>query len=338
MAEILQKNDLESLNSNLFYYKLDKGWGKCDSFASSSDIEEEINNYFRDEKVPVNLVKALCYVAEMTHDKYGYNERCDYLYYWLSDTLFKNLTNDSNFPQIIDILYSGLREIDNETECKYIFPEISKEVLEKLKTIYDYSQNFSTIISHLNTHSNKCSRDYYDYLQNAVTTYNDVYNNCTGTSKEFYCSRYDSIFDEQQYKNLSKLTYTLVEDIPVSDSRANPGVIQHQQQLESSLIITKLDPIHPSLVSGSTDKSSKTFMFIVFPLIAILLFFFLVYKFTPVVPLLRRFLLKKKLIRSNLEDAGTDDIMDRINETQQADFERRLFNVSYNSPGNSFLL
>ncbi|CAI7718402.1 PIR protein [Plasmodium vivax] len=348
MAKILQKDDLENLPSNLIFYdKFNKGWDRCSYFSISEEIKDKLEEYAGIENYSDYIVKALCYVSKMGKDDQFYNERCHFLYYWLGDILFNNLKDVTSFSNVMDTIYTELKNFNVEDYCKIIYTDISKFLFDSRKIVYDYSQNYETIKRYFRDYGSSCSQEYYDYVEKIVSTYNTVHTNCISNS-DTYCNELKNMFNNYSHQELSKLKCTLVRHVPkpvegesdqvqsfgqrplrgpsLQEQPSNDHSLQ--EETASGFVPTSEEKLLPSSDEAS-PRGSNIFMSSAVPVMGVSLAGFVLHKFTPLSSWMRNSLGRNKSFRRNF-DMQTEDFMEYAMQSRRINNGEQM-NVGYHS-------
>ncbi|SBT57863.1 PIR Superfamily Protein [Plasmodium ovale wallikeri] len=238
MTKILQKTDLESLPSNLFYHRLNSGWGNCESLDIWSSIKSDLVDTHGIQNDLENIMKSLCYVTKLKDGDTYYSESCYYLYYWLGNILFQKLHDQTLFSDIIGIIYSRLPSSNLNNKCNFNYSNITKNDFNKRKMMYDYSQNFPTIKSALSDYDQSCYKEYHKHINDTVAIYNELNEYCNGKDED-YCNEFKKIFLDYSNSELASLNCTLIQNISspseVLGSPRDQNQEEQQQQQQQAV-------------------------------------------------------------------------------------------------------
>ncbi|SBT83877.1 PIR protein, partial [Plasmodium ovale] len=235
------KTDLESLPSNLFYHRLNRGWGNCENLDIWSSIKSDLVDIHGIQNDLEYIMKSLCYVTKLKDGDTYYSESCYYLYYWLGNILFQKLHDQTLFSDVIGIIYSRLPSSNLNNKCNFNYSNITRNDFNKRKMVYDYSQNFPTIKSALSDYNQSCYKEYHNYINDTVAMYNELNKHCNGKDED-YCNEFKKIFLDYSNSELASLKCTLIQNIssppevPGSRRDQNQGLQrqqEHQQHVES---------------------------------------------------------------------------------------------------------
>ncbi|GAB69499.1 hypothetical protein PCYB_002480 [Plasmodium cynomolgi strain B] len=168
---------------------------KCDA-TIIMDSNWWIYKYFNTYKG--DILKAYCYALNMGKSEEHYHNRCEFLYYWIIDKIKEHLGNDYSLNATA-LVSSVLKNLGHGWECTNIYPNISRNLFEYGKKVFDFSVDHETIKGQLEKSSGKCSGEYYKYLKAVKTAYQGI-QSIYNYSKEPYCAHligeYKRYFDE----------------------------------------------------------------------------------------------------------------------------------------------
>ncbi|SCA60042.1 Plasmodium vivax Vir protein, putative [Plasmodium vivax] len=206
MAEILNKEYLEQLESKYFYYqKFNKSkYSYCSDDFPYATIKNKINQYVKNENISEKLVNGICSFNIQDEGDFC-NTLCDYFYYWIGDKVYDLVKSEEVFTKIIDTIYSELSRNAKQYKCKCTSKHKTKENFKKIKIAYDYYNDYGTLEEHLKNNNKLCDADYHNYLNNAVETYNSVFNECYSDNEPDYCiqlKKFIPIFSENMLSPL----------------------------------------------------------------------------------------------------------------------------------------
>ncbi|GAW84013.1 variable surface protein [Plasmodium gonderi] len=228
---VILSDDISSFPSTISYRKLNPIYELCDD--NDTTIREILGKYNSLDSILNELVKSLCYLADMLSQKSNNKKMCYDIYFWLGDMISQKVSNDFDFYPILSACIPGLSMLGAKHTCKFPFTYISKEDFMKMKTVYDYTYDYESINLALKLNGNLCSKGHYEYLQKATSTYEEIYNDCIMENTKDYCSEYNNIFSEfKNGKKLSPLTCSVKDESPsftLTDARQD--VAEH---IESS--------------------------------------------------------------------------------------------------------
>ncbi|SCO92869.1 PIR protein [Plasmodium malariae] len=283
-----------------------------------TETQSKLNNY--DEDNVDNLLKALCFISFTDEDNEDCKVKCHYMYYWIGSILLKMSKEENSFSNLIEILNNGLKDISGTNKCKCEFFKNNNKNFKKMKIVYDYCLDHETIRQTLNLNNNLCDSVFKAYLEESVSTYENVYGNCNSDKPEPYCDELRKHVPDCFNSKLSNLKCN------IGDTSEQNGLFI----LSSDLIVERR-----TTKNMSTFNFSHIFMSVTIPLVGVVFICFFLYKFTPLVPWIKMHLLRKKSIRRNLDDINIQDIREDMYEKGKSNLESKQLNVVYHPGRNS---
>ncbi|ANQ05774.1 KIR protein [Plasmodium coatneyi] len=123
----------------------------------------------------------------------NYNARCNFLYYWIGDLLFKNVTDPDIVPNTLNSICKYIKSTYLKEKDKVICETIDKNKFNRRKLIFDYWQDYNAIKSLLQSSKSECEPKYRDYLNGIVNAYNTLNTNCTNPANKNnpYCEEFN---------------------------------------------------------------------------------------------------------------------------------------------------
>ncbi|SBT84008.1 PIR protein [Plasmodium ovale] len=329
--------DLRDLPSNIIYYKLDKALKE-----NFYDDTPYWNFYIKNTDVKLSnisdsLVNTFYYVVNMKTISTFYDERWNYAFFWLGNKLLEN-SESSIFEKVMSVLQtlrSGL--VDTKDKYNDDMFDVDKKHFQDLKKIYDYLQNYTSILTRIDYPDTACTPAYKDYVTTTFDFYKEEKRKCMQKGTDNYCKVVNRFIHEYE-NNIKELTCTgktspetrEAEDLADSGQElfspeyGGQGVHLPFGQEERARGMSHLGgDVPPS--SGSTNALST-----VFPLLgtASLAFFFL--KFTPLGSRLRSSIFRKHIIQSN-EEEGAQEILENSYEFAPTNMEDTAHHIAYHS-------
>ncbi|SCA81988.1 VIR protein [Plasmodium vivax] len=360
MAKNLKKEDLKGLPSNFHYYYFDNEHRDCHSLDFHSNIKDEFQGYYNLNHIFDKIVKALCFIynrkkdTEENFDK----ELCSYLYYWLGDKIYANISDTKVFKKIINTIYHEINSTDLPWICNPLYEEIDQETFKNNKLLFDYSKDRENIrLSTVNALTT-CDEHYKKVIEKYKDVYIDAYSNCNIYGRKKYdCSKFSEILRNEPNKELPSFyckdykpqtiylgvtekggnpEYPLPED---RREEMNPGPVSHRgtHRLGSpdhdnthfrSRAAWDKETLNSDVSIPPNDTAeggtTKTIMGSVAPVLGVSSFSILLYKVTPVGGYINRLLGRNRNMYNNIE------YMDTFNPYSDAMVpgDRRM-NISY---------
>ncbi|KMZ98969.1 hypothetical protein PVNG_05681 [Plasmodium vivax North Korean] len=260
MGKILGDEDLNKLPTKINYSNYENGLDDCNKVSSYDSTKERLIKHDGLLNVSDKIMKALCYVYNESKRSDFNSNICNYFYYWLSDILLTYLEHKSSYRQTLDILYSFLYN-NGVRKCNPIDYTINENYIEKIKLIFDYSQDYNTYMKQLNDDSLKCTENYKNYLQNYVKIYKEMQSKCSGkTNSDKYCEYFKKYFPNEVPSLLSTWAYKL-EETKEQTEKIKEGSIEDTGKTQSQSTVTGISGSDgPGRTSDSHSYSSSTGM------------------------------------------------------------------------------
>lgn len=210
-----QDVDLKSLPSYIFYDNLDRGLQNYNDedknfweFIGTSDIK---NTGIADK-----LLKGFYYVYYMHGDKYLYEERWNYLYYWTGEKVINRLTDSITFEKVMYPLKSIRNKFNSKDPYKEHIFSITKDQFEKLKKIYDYFENYNSIFQKIGYRKSDCTAELKKHVEDSFQIYKTLKHECAVKKTEHYCKMFQELVKKYQKDDLNELTCNGTKDPTIS--------------------------------------------------------------------------------------------------------------------------
>ncbi|KMZ83460.1 hypothetical protein PVBG_05577 [Plasmodium vivax Brazil I] len=216
---IRNDNKLSLLPTIKFYNKLDNAENSCQGNKFYNEAEALLKHYSGLQGVTDKILKGLCYAYGDKFQGESDIDICNFLYYWLGDILYNKLTNIIHFENVITKLFVLLR-INNSKNCTAptYYSVFEKEPFKNIKLLFDYSKDYDIYKKQVSSNDMPCNKSYNVYLQKYVETYNMFKGKCKSErTSSRYCKAFKEYFDENDRKNLSKLTCMLHDNKPETE-------------------------------------------------------------------------------------------------------------------------
>ncbi|ANQ06828.1 KIR protein [Plasmodium coatneyi] len=173
---LFREENLNKLLSKKTYSKFDEG-GSHGSTACSwlkgkdTEVKSILKNNGKAEDYAKQILGAHCYASsQVTNDIQSSSGLCLYFYFWLWDLLANQLQVKTSLG-IMKQIYGELSEVSIEgKKCAIIYENsISKDIFPQVKTHFDYSKDYDTIMKHLGNgvsgDTKTCDKAYRDHLE-----------------------------------------------------------------------------------------------------------------------------------------------------------------------------
>lgn len=111
---------------------------------------------------------------------------CNYLYLWIKSEIVDKVEKNGIFSEGVKALYKVLESNRAKRQWKCNYNSVNKENFKNMKSVFDYF-NYQWVFSeNLEYHQIRCAWDYKNSLDDAVTTYDSVYDFCIKNRCESY--------------------------------------------------------------------------------------------------------------------------------------------------------
>ncbi|KMZ83364.1 hypothetical protein PVBG_06209 [Plasmodium vivax Brazil I] len=175
------KKDLDKFPSNIWYSNFEDGDKGCEEDYFYSVIKDDLDRgYYKHyglSKISHNIVRALCYIykRKINHQNNFDKDRCSYLYYWLGDKIYSRVHDKKIFSVIIKMIYGEFYSTDFRNTCNPLYDDIDKDTFNAYKLLHDYSNDYGNIEIDTSHGYTTCDKDYKEFIEKYINTYNDVY-------------------------------------------------------------------------------------------------------------------------------------------------------------------
>ncbi|KMZ82481.1 hypothetical protein PVIIG_05792 [Plasmodium vivax India VII] len=280
MNDFLGNEKLGILRTKYFYDKFDNGWNICEGNTLYNTSKAELNQRTELHDVSEKILKALCYVYETSMREGFDNDSCKFLYYWLANILLKKLKVKDFYSEIIINLFANLNKGRDNNICTIPpFTTFNIDDFNKVKLIFDFSEDYNTYKTHFSQPNRLCNKDYYDYLDKYITSYKTIRSECTTERRDnIYCEAFHYYFDSKDHGLLSTWICNLSENLsPPEDRfkevdgetpglpqlRARPVIEEHDAQSRLSAYVRPHDsglrfPPVPGLYTNTLELGSAS--------------------------------------------------------------------------------
>ncbi|KMZ82927.1 hypothetical protein PVIIG_05574 [Plasmodium vivax India VII] len=237
MNDFLGKKKLGNLRTKYYYDKFDNGWNTCKGNTLYNSSKQELTQRKELHDISEKVLNALCYVYETSMREGFDNDVCNFLYYWLASILLKNLKLGDFYSEIIINLFANLKNDRDGKICAIPpFTTFNINDFNKVKLIFDFSEDYNTYKTHFSQHNLSCNKDYKDYLDKYITSYNDIRSECTTERKNYsYCSAFNHYFKNKDHDRLSTWTCKLSENDP-RDLDLEEGVEEEEVETDGETV------------------------------------------------------------------------------------------------------
>ncbi|SBS90655.1 PIR Superfamily Protein [Plasmodium ovale curtisi] len=326
---------LSNLNSYIFYGRLDNLkelpiYTEADFW---SFIKNGLYNHQEDRdmsSISDTLLKGFNYVSTMPRDATFYDERWNFLYFWMGEKVLNILKNTSEFSTIMHTAKLIRNKFDTSYTINDNIYEITAEEFPKLKKIYDYVQNYVTIKNKFTELDFKCTEDFSKHIQERYDAYNNLKSNCV--EGDISCKAFNVIVKSETKENLSKIECKHFKHASVVPARPPRMELDESSRFQ---IIPRENghqfPEHGQTLTEDSHSSSSIFIGIALPFLGFIFILFFLYKFTPFRSLLHTRLKEKIKIGNNVREEieETHGLLDDTYEHINTEHDMNTHHLSY---------
>ncbi|SCA59702.1 Plasmodium vivax Vir protein, putative [Plasmodium vivax] len=340
------------------YKNFDEEKGTCEDFSFSSQARQKLNSYNGLQSVTDKILKAVCYVYNKSKSPDFDVDTCKFLYFWLGTTLLSNLNKTDFYSGVIIELYQLLNENNNRRVCNIPHISIQEKDFQKIKLIFDYSQDYYNYNLDLASYNPPCNAEYNKYLTTYVYNYKHLYKECIEQNQRHsYCTEFLKYYNAEKHDHLYSWKCNLTETLPEADpSRGEAENEEQKAQLDVSygtrVVQEPLEdtdvtvqahqqipgplPPNPIIPENSTDSStsdgtsstitSKSITGAV-SVAGALVPSYLLYNYTPAGNLINKLL--GRTTRMNHNPLIEAELMNNFYQPEGFNSERSGYNISY---------
>ncbi|ANQ10243.1 KIR protein [Plasmodium coatneyi] len=198
----LGPEDLEKLPSNMeFYDKFNKELGNSRGCNWLAGIDSALARYDKVKGHVGKIASGFCYVSNMEMNEQSlYQDRCNFLNYWIMSLLPKDL-DSTTIEEIINAIDGELQKLKTEKDCELVESSMDINIISKRKTIFDYWHDHKKIQALLESRGPTCGLTCGNYLRDLISTYESVSADCNGVSQhDEYCKEFKEKFNNGEKK------------------------------------------------------------------------------------------------------------------------------------------
>ncbi|SBT55808.1 PIR Superfamily Protein [Plasmodium ovale wallikeri] len=321
--------DINELHSNVNYQKLDKASkqkilvddnGYWNVFIKSTDIQLTT--------ISDTLLNTFYYVVNMKADDASYNERWNYLYFWMGLKLLENSHQliFKKVMKVLETLRSGRRGTTDEYNDDMF--NINTEQFKNLKKIYDYLQSYESIRAKIKNPDTPCTAAYRDYVTDAYDFYIEQKTQCKKRAIDNYCNIVNRFVKQYVKEDLTKFTCSGTKVPEVKNLMDQEGDTQYLGRQHPS---RGLSPDMSPASGGLSPSSGYTnAMSIVLPLLGTASILFAWFRFRPLGSSLYNRIFKKE-ITHNYEQEEEQEILENSYPFPLTDAGDKAHHIAYHT-------
>ncbi|SCA83653.1 VIR protein [Plasmodium vivax] len=207
MGQFLGDKQLEVLHTKVYYKSLDIGYGGCEDYDFYTKAQAILSREKDLRDVSNKILKALCYVYKKSSRQHFDTNICNFLYYWLGNVLLSKLKLKDLYSEIIIKLFLTLKDKNSLVVCENPYPYMDKDDFEKIKLIFDCSEDYKGYNEQHHNVIKSCNKNYKTHLDKNIETYNNFYRECVVekiNNKNDRCKAFKEYFPYNESNLLSK--------------------------------------------------------------------------------------------------------------------------------------
>ncbi|KMZ96043.1 hypothetical protein PVNG_05981 [Plasmodium vivax North Korean] len=214
----MKDDRLRLLRTKYNYKNFDEESGTCEGVHFYPAAKEELNDFGGFPQISDKIFKAVCYVYNESKTGKIDDDICKSLYFWLGNTLINNLNKTELFSEVIIKLFERLNEYENGKICKIPHISMHENDFQKIKLIFDYSQDYVNYSLDLATFYRPCNEKYKNQLTTYVDNYKQLYKECKLKNQTHsYCAEFLKYYDAKKHDDLYYWSCNLTETLPEVD-------------------------------------------------------------------------------------------------------------------------
>ncbi|ANQ07922.1 KIR protein [Plasmodium coatneyi] len=153
------------------------------------------------------------------------DELCYQFYYWLGGMVSRSPNGSNSFYDVMKSIYLDLKKnLASKGVCTNVYQNITKDEFDQRKLMYDYTQDYLSILAYTPTGKETCVQEYYDHLaqlKGACAPINTYCQSGSSNASGQYCTWFKE--KGQQYCATEKLEKLSCKKVGGSTSNQNTG-------------------------------------------------------------------------------------------------------------------
>lgn len=277
-----QAIDIPNLPSIKNYDSLDSSYSLHGDINKCNKLQQDLEQYQGIKKFCLNFTGIFSKFNNLSLFGPFDSDHCTIVKYWMYDRLFNDILKENKHGNIASIIVKLIpiwKYYDKDAKCDIVNNSTLKDDFNKMKKLYDYITNYTTIHMYLMNKSFICKEYYRKYSDEINLLYKQIKNNCQ-TSNHLNCYMFKIIERTYNSQNVEELrcdkvltnTVNFSDQIEMSES---------SPRRESEIYSES----GRSLLAGSAGirgvpswSVSDIVIVLVFPLFSILIIIFILYK------------------------------------------------------------
>ncbi|SBT36722.1 PIR Superfamily Protein [Plasmodium ovale wallikeri] len=326
---MVEDKNIISLPSSLNYryfknyrYDLNGDHIKCDELQDK--LEKRHSSI---EKLCLELTGILQNFDKLKITSLSDNDHCSVVIYWMYDNLFSDIIDKKvheNIKEIIGNINNIWDNFKGSKECAFQGNLTDRDTFNKIKSLYYYALDYESIVLQQQNKHFTCTKEFSEYVNFYVQTYNKIKSECEQKTDEEYCTVLETIHKKRKKEDLSKLEpcIPLANEEPEAGNKMEDHREQEEDEAESEF---------PYIQSTSGSNAGIS---VVLPVLGILLISCVFYKFTPIGSWLRSNILKKVSTSYEVDGETAENILENPYEFSRSNSNGNMHIIGYQSMEN----
>ncbi|GAW83972.1 variable surface protein [Plasmodium gonderi] len=205
---------LKELPTKVNYNNFDHGDASCKYSPFYTSAKSLIDKQNWNEDVSNKILNALCYAHNKNKSKEFNDADCDYLYFWLGDIIYRNLTYRNSFYTVMNSFKFILEGILCLSKCNFVNYNTIEHNFMDIKSLFDFSNDYDKLDEYFSTHKRTCSTKINNYIKPYIMSYTMFKNKCKDLHrKDETCMAFNKYFKDSNKIDLRKLSCNSVNNI-----------------------------------------------------------------------------------------------------------------------------
>ncbi|ANQ06949.1 KIR-like protein [Plasmodium coatneyi] len=236
------------LPSEKIYVELKTANSSCGETSSKTTVKKEfprgLDGFQLTQDSTDQIVGASCYIHKVKKITSSDEKYCYALYYLVGSIFPTEPQFSEHFAQFMQGMYEKFGSLKIGHICTDVYPGISENIFKNMKSVFDYTQDHSTIKKYVRGFSSPglpCAEKYANYLDEVLSAYDYMYLKCRSGNAEnskSWCQEFNKIVATRSHDELLQLKCLLKH---TDECPTLPGImnnISYGMLTTASLLIT----------------------------------------------------------------------------------------------------
>ncbi|ANQ09756.1 KIR-like protein [Plasmodium coatneyi] len=275
--------NLYELPSRKQFYNKFKGSGENCNNECTKNIKDSLSAFPSEGDFQNKILRASYAAFKMKpEDTPFYNDRWNFLYYWIGDQLWDNLgkePKDSTFTPLMTMLCGNMSSAPEQGGYRVICTStIGKKLFEERKIVFEHYHDYGTAKVQLQGGAPNCDKKWSGYLNGIASACEAVRTDCRRNERvnDAYCNNFSNSYILYcDMVELLELYCKKVTELSDKEGEANTCSSEKKElrtSLESNLLAAQ-----EALTKATTTSSITS----IFGTLAATAFSYLLYKYKP---------------------------------------------------------